>query len=100
MNLEISKNQIADDLLSNGGYALLRRGLSPVAGTAPNGNTIPGLDTLSMDGDPNLMFSGNIQEFSGRDNSPSLSPHSIRMNAQKGNMSTKYGNFLYQAGAK
>lgn len=81
-------------MLSNGGgLALLQRGLSPVAG---NGSTIGGPDTLSFDqGDPNMMFSQNF-----RDNSPSLSPHSIRMNAQKGNMSTQYGNFLYQVEAK
>jgi len=58
MNLEVSKNQIADDLLSNGGgLALLRRGLSPVAGAGPDGQTIPGHDTLSFDGDPNMLFS-------------------------------------------
>ena len=57
MNLEMSKNQIADDLLSNGGgLALLRRGLSPVAGTGPDGNTLPGHETISFDGDPNLML--------------------------------------------
>jgi hypothetical protein len=34
----------------------------------------------------------------GRDTSPSLSPHSLRPG--KGNMSTHYGNFLYQVDAK
>jgi hypothetical protein len=37
-----------------GGLALLRRGLSPVNG---DGNTLTGHETLSVDGDPNGMFS-------------------------------------------
>ena len=76
MNIQISSNAIPEDLLSNGGaLALLQRGLSPVAA--------PGHETISYDQlDPNLMFSNY------RDNSPSLSPHSIRVNAQKGKMST------------
>lgn len=86
MNLEISKNAIAEDMLSNGGLNLLYRGLSPVIG---DGATLIG-DTMSYDG-------GDIVNgMYGRDNSPSISPHSIRLNAQRGNMSTQYGNFLYQ----
>jgi hypothetical protein len=46
MNLEISKNAIAEDLLSNGGLNLLYRGLSPVVA---DGTTVPG-DTMSYDG--------------------------------------------------
>ena len=74
MNLQISANQIPEDMLSNGGaLALLQRGLSPVAGN----------ETISYEQlDHNMMYSGY------RDNSPSLSPHSIRVNAQKGTMST------------
>ena len=86
MNLQISSNQIPEDMLSNGGaLALLQRGLSPVAGN----------ETISYEQlDPNMLYSGY------RDNSPSLSPHSIRVNAQKGTMSTQFGNFLYQVDAK
>ena len=88
MNIQISSNAIPEDLLSNGGaLALLQRGLSPVAA--------PGHETISYEHlDPNLMYSNY------RDNSPSLSPHSIRVNAQKGKMSTQFGNFLYQVDAK
>jgi len=55
-------------MLSNGGaLALLQRGLSPVGA---------GNETISYEQlDPNLMYSNY------RDNSPSLSPHSIRVNA-------------------
>jgi hypothetical protein len=71
MNLEISKNAIAEDLLSNGGLNLLYRGLSPVMA---DGATLPG-DTLSYDG-------GDIvNNIYSREISPSLSPHSIRLNA-------------------
>lgn len=37
-----------------------------------------------------------------RDQSPGLSPHSIRVNAQRAanGMQTQYGNFLYQVDAK
>jgi hypothetical protein len=57
-----------EDMLSNGGaLALLQRGLSPVGA---------GNETISYEQlDPNLMYSNY------RDNSPSLSPHSIRVNA-------------------
>lgn len=67
MNLQISSNQIPEDMLSNGGaLALLQRGLSPVAGN----------ETISYEQlDPIVMYSGY------RDNSPSLSPHSLRVNA-------------------
>jgi hypothetical protein len=89
MNNQIQINPIPEDLLSNGGaLALLQRGLSPVAQG-------PGHETISYEQlDPNLMYSNY------RDNSPSLSPHSLRVNAQKGKMSTQFGNFLYQVDAK
>jgi len=68
MNMQLSQNQIPEDMLSNGGaLALLQRGLSPVAA---------GHETISYEQlDPNLMYSNY------RDNSPSLSPHSLRVNA-------------------
>ena len=45
MNMQLSQNRTADDMLSNGGgFDLLKRGLSPIAG---NDATIP--DTISYD---------------------------------------------------
>ena len=107
-------------MLSNGGgLDLLKRGISPVAGH-PHDVTVP--DSLSnfgytgqqAGGDPATLFSQTFLEYSDypgestlvpggdREQSPGLSPHSIRVNAQRGvnGMQTQYGNFLYQVEAK
>lgn len=50
-----------------------------------------------FDQNENMLYSPQGFHDYGRDNSSSMSPHSIR---QKGNMSTQFGNFLYQVEAK
>mmetsp|Transcript_41604 Transcript_41604/g.63492 ORF Transcript_41604/g.63492 Transcript_41604/m.63492 type:complete len:91 (-) Transcript_41604:2722-2994(-) len=73
---------------------LIQRGISPVAGNY----NYP--DTLSFDQvDQSMAYNYDYRSI-GREQSPSLSPRSLRLNAQKGNMSTQYGNFLYQVEAK
>ena len=90
MKQQISINQTIDDVMSQNGALL--RGLSPV------GNQ---LDGMSFDGtqDPTHIYQ-NYMDF-GRENSNSVSPHSRRVNQQRGaNFNTHYGNFLYQVDAK
>ena len=102
MNMQLSQNHMAEEMLSNGGgLDLLKRGISPVAGH-PHDATIP--DSLSnfgyggqqAGGDPGVLFSQTFLEYSDfpgepsliagadREQSPALSPHSIRVNAQRG----------------
>jgi len=59
---------------------MLLRGLSPVNA---NGEDMLSFDNTGYEQDPTIMFSQNGPY---RDNSSSMSPHSIRMRA--GNMST------------
>lgn len=101
MNMQLSQGQMAEEILSNGGgFDLLKRGISPVAGN-PHDATIP--DSLSnfgyggqqANGDPGVLFSQTFLEYSDipgdsslaggidREQSPGLSPHSIRLNAQR-----------------
>ena len=72
--------QISDVMSANN--EMLLRGLSPV--TAGGHDILSGYDGFDQQ---DMLFA---QQF--RDNSSSMSPHSIR---NKGNMSTHYGNFLY-----
>ena len=98
MNIQLSQNRTAEEMLSNeGGYDFFQRGFSPIGG---NDATIQ--DTISNDLgynyqhsiDPNIQYTNNfidpnefreMQRAQGdRDYSPGLSPHAIRVNAQKG----------------
>ena len=77
MQEQLSKNYIPEemvDVLSNNGAInnLLMRGLSPVNANAED------MMTYDYEQDPTLMFS---QNGAYRDNSSSISPHSIRVNA-------------------